>query len=590
MTQYTEEDYDLTEEEEEEEEDYDLTEEEEEEEDYDLSEEEEEEEDYDLSEEEEEEEEYDLSEEEEEEEEYDLSEEEEEEYTPITPDASQHTLIDEPTPYNAIAPQQDPSQTFASTTTGESLYNTTEDEQPTQSFTDTGFLNLTTEAFHIIPAQEVTIKEIAFSEPTKTIRKNTIAGLTKTIADMGVLNAIHVIQLEPLDEEVLEMLREEGEEIPPQYLLIDGLRRTFAALKSNHNTIPANVWVFKDVELGKKLAFELGVWLNRTQKHSWSETWDTYQLLESRTQLRPAMFEFLFQLGAGDALKLKEVMLGEYDEPKQWLLAEEKSLEQCYKALIKLRKEEDDLEKSDTTSFGDTNEEAQQLTQEGVGNSLTDDEVKELIEMGQDTDLMDVSDADFNEMNEDIVAVQTPGARTRTDPRVRKAVLLRDGFVCQTCGTGGPAFMDVVIVHHKWLVQFGGPDSIDNCITLCDTCHLTLHVIQYNKGRLAMVQSQFDEYPEDQQVRIKRILKLGQYAYSTSQKSGLSTDEIQEIAKAHAYAHRKPGENQAENLSAYLDWKKGSTTVEDQADANARVGDVGRGQARRQERRDETTT
>lgn len=564
MTQYTEEDYDLTEEEEEEE--YDLTEEEEEEE-YGLTEEEDEEE-------------YDLS----EEEEYDLAEEdkEEEEYTP-------DTLTDEPTPYSTTAPQQDPSQTFTSSTTGETLYDTTEDEQPTQSFTDAGFLNLTTDAFHIIPAQEVAIKEIAFSEPTKTIRKNTIAGLTKTVADMGVLNAIHVIQLEQLDEEVLEMLREEGEEVPPQYLLIDGLRRTFAALKSNHSTIPANVWVFKDVELGKKLAFELGVWLNRTQKHSWAETWDTYQLLESRTQLRPAMFEFLFQLGAGDALKLKEVMLGEYDEPKQWLLAEEKSLEQCYKALIKLRKEEDDLEKSDTTSFGDTNEEAQQLTQEGVESSLTDDEVKELIEMGQDTDLMDVSDADFNEMNEDIVAVQTPGARTRTDPRVRKAVLLRDGFVCQTCGTGGPAFMDVVIVHHKWLVQFGGPDSIDNCITLCDTCHLTLHVIQYNKGRLAMVQSQFDEYPEDQQVRIKRILKLGQYAYNTSQKSGLSTDEIQEIAKAHAYAHRKPGENQAENLSAYLDWKKGSTTVEDQADANARVGDVGKGQARRQERRGEAT-
>ena len=59
-------------------------------------------------------------------------------------------------------------------------------------------------------------------------------------------------------------------------------------------------------------------------------------------------------------MKLKDVMLCDYDEPYAMLLNNEKDLEACYKLLQKLRKEEDQLAKEDAT-FSDTVEEAKML-------------------------------------------------------------------------------------------------------------------------------------------------------------------------------------------------------------------------------------
>src|SRR5206468_13103673 len=51
-----------------------------------------------------------------------------------------------------------------------------------------------------------------------------------------------------------------------------------------------------------------------------------------------------------------------------------------------------------------------------------------------------------------------------------RAVLLRDGWRCQSCGS----FTNLQI-HHKEFRSRSGDDSEDNLITLCSVCHECLH-------------------------------------------------------------------------------------------------------------------
>jgi 5-methylcytosine-specific restriction endonuclease McrA len=64
--------------------------------------------------------------------------------------------------------------------------------------------------------------------------------------------------------------------------------------------------------------------------------------------------------------------------------------------------------------------------------------------------------------------------RLRLDPvsyeSLRKQVLRRDGWRCQSCGT-----MSNLEVHHKEFRSHCGQDSKENLITLCGRCHRTIH-------------------------------------------------------------------------------------------------------------------
>jgi 5-methylcytosine-specific restriction endonuclease McrA len=53
---------------------------------------------------------------------------------------------------------------------------------------------------------------------------------------------------------------------------------------------------------------------------------------------------------------------------------------------------------------------------------------------------------------------------------VRKQVLRRDGWTCQSCGKKSN-----LEVHHKQFRGRSGDDSEENLITLCTGCHLLLH-------------------------------------------------------------------------------------------------------------------
>lgn len=416
-------------------------------------------------------------------------------------------------------------------------------------------------SYTILPTIEVDINKIAYSTPMKDGRKETITGLTKSIRESGVLTPIDIILLPAPDEEMREMMEEEGE-VVPEYLLVSGLRRIFASLKNGIKTIPANIWDFKDKEQGQKACLELGLWLNRQQKHSWGEVWSLYQVLEEKSQIRPAMAEFLFQLEGGDAMKLKDVMLCEYPEIREELLAGTKTLEQSYKQLMKERKEEDELEMSDSKGLSDASDDTASIVDDnGEVDPLDNSQVMELMEMLDKKDEHGVSDDDFNELNsEEDVMIQDVKNRTFVDPLVKKSTLYRDNFKCICCGTGGVAFLDVIVFHHIIPVHAGGADTVENGATLCDTCHLTLHVAERNGGRLPMSKEQFDEYSDEQQNRIKNILRLAKVAYKADKLKGYSREEINKLARAAA-SHRMPGENIKENLSLYKEAHKNPKDV-----------------------------
>jgi 5-methylcytosine-specific restriction endonuclease McrA len=65
-------------------------------------------------------------------------------------------------------------------------------------------------------------------------------------------------------------------------------------------------------------------------------------------------------------------------------------------------------------------------------------------------------------------------ARLRLDPdhydHLRRQVLRRDGWRCQSCGT-----MSNLEVHHKEFRSQSGDDLEQNLITLCSACHATVH-------------------------------------------------------------------------------------------------------------------
>jgi 5-methylcytosine-specific restriction endonuclease McrA len=70
--------------------------------------------------------------------------------------------------------------------------------------------------------------------------------------------------------------------------------------------------------------------------------------------------------------------------------------------------------------------------------------------------------------------IRPKATRLQLDPllyeNLRQQILRRDGWRCQSCGT-----MSNLEVHHKQFRSHAGPDSGENMITLCSTCHASVH-------------------------------------------------------------------------------------------------------------------
>lgn len=396
----------------------------------------------------------------------------------------------------------------------------------------------------------INLKEVCISEPLKLGREQTMVGLTKSVKEMGVLTPIHVMTMEQVEDE-----DDEPDDMRNyKYILLDGLRRVFGALKNQVFEVDAIVWDFPDKEKGRQIALPLSLLLNRTQRRKWSEIWELFQILEMQSSVTPGTLEYLLQLEPGDAMKLKDCMLCDYEEVKECLLNNEKTLEQAYKLLQKLRKEENMLEKEETMGISNV-EEAQEIVGDASEGKegLSEQDVRELLEMA-DSDI-DVDNEDFGALNQGEDHHQKVGERERLDPALKQAVLSRDKFRCQICGVGGPAFLSVLAVHHKISVAAGGADALDNLVTLCLTDHIMVHVAERNGGKLQITKEEYDNSSPEEQERFKKILKLSKVIVEANKRKGFTREQIFENTKS-VMKHPMPGAGLAENRKAYVEAKK----------------------------------
>lgn len=421
-------------------------------------------------------------------------------------------------------------------------YGETKDGTEERAF---NLLSLTSDKFSL-STEVIKIGEIGLSEPTKRGRQKTMIGLTQSVKDMGILTPIHVMKV-----------AEEDATDDYKYVLIDGLRRMFGAIKNGMTEICATVWDFEDKEKGMELLLPLSLMLNRQQKRQWSEVWDLYRILELQSAITPGTLEFLLQLEAGDAMRLKDVMLCDYSEVKEALLSGEKNLDACYKMLQKMRKDEDQLGKDDATGFGDTVEGAEEVAGDVTEGSeqLTDQDVLELLEMADNLDDdSEVSSDDFNDMStpdSDFVDQQKVGERHPLDPALRQAVLARDDFTCRCCGIRMVGVrLGLIAAHHILPVHVGGKDTLENLVTLCTNCHISLHCIERNGGTIMMSEQDFNNLLPSEKSSLKRALKLARIAIAADKRRGMSKEQVAAVTR-DSVRHPMPGTNLKENMAIY---------------------------------------
>jgi len=81
-----------------------------------------------------------------------------------------------------------------------------------------------------------------------------------------------------------------------------------------------------------------------------------------------------------------------------------------------------------------------------------------------------------------VVEDQNSRRRNIISPRLRRAVLHRDGHCCHTPGCSHTQFLQI---HHRVPSIQGGSTELDNLVTLCSSCHRALHEREEDLGRAA---------------------------------------------------------------------------------------------------------
>lgn len=406
----------------------------------------------------------------------------------------------------------------------------------------TNLLRLTSDSY-TREFKRIKIKEIGFTDPVKKGRLETMTGLTSIIKDLGVLDPIDVMTVEDPDDDY-------------KYVLISGLRRVFGALKNNIEEIDAIVWDFKDKDRGTDLALYIGLLLNKHQRRNYGEIWHLYQVLELQSSITPGTLEYLLELESGDAMKLKDIMLCDYGEVKEALLSGEKNLDGAYKLLTKLRKEEDKLALEDSTGVDTAIDGVDEIAGDATSGQgqLSDQDVLDLLEMADDLDSTSIEDADFDDLNKGVDEMQKVGERHPLDPALKSAVLNRDKFKCKCCNFGGAAALGVLAVHHILPVHVGGKDTLDNLTTLCIRCHILLHVGERGGGKLQMTKEEFESYTEEEQLALKRVLKLAKVAVEADKRKNMSLEEVRKMT-TDDIRHPMPGAGLPEATRAYNEAK-----------------------------------
>lgn len=396
--------------------------------------------------------------------------------------------------------------------------------------------------------------DLSFSNPLKMARKETYIGLTKSIEELGILEPIHVMVTESYGEWLDESHKEDEVFEGTKYVVIDGFRRIYGGVKNGLKRCNAVIWDFEDREMGNRLLNPISLILNKRQKHSWKEIWGLYQILEMQAGFTPNTLEYLLQLDLGDAMRLKDIMLCKYDDIKDDLFQGKKTLIQCYNMLQKYRKDEDQLLNDDKTGISDVEDGEEIVVDSDEREALSDQEVREILEMDSEFS-GELSEEDFNELTGADIEPdrQKVGERHPLDPKLRAAVLTRDGYCCQASGVGEglpiELALSVLQVHHLVPVHCGGTDEMDNLITLDLSSHTLVHMIERNDGRLGMSKEDFDKLSDDRKEYLKKVLKIARYAVEANRRMGRSKKDIKKSAD-DSIRFKMPGVVQKENMEA----------------------------------------
>lgn len=407
----------------------------------------------------------------------------------------------------------------------------------------------------------ISISDIVIPTPIKDSRKETYLGLMRSVEELGVLVPIQVMVSEGFAEYVEEEGTEEGYE-GPKYVLLDGLRRIFALKKNGLDRVNAVIYDFDDKDKGSDMINIISSILNKTQRKSWSEIWYMYQVLEGQSALTPGNIEYLLQLEPGDAMKLKEVMTrkDEFPEPAEDLLSKKKTLQQAYNMLNKLMKEQDQLAKEDISGVSDIDETEGVVNEEGNDNKLSDDEVKEILDMEDSFD-GDLSEEDFDELMGNNLPDdrQTVGDRHPLDPALKAATLLRDGYCCQACGAGKGYPMKYALSflqsHHKISVANSGVDTEENIVTLCQNCHTTVHTLLKSGMKFGISKEEFDKLPESTKNTMKTVMRIAKVDWEAGRRLGKNRDDFRKD-NINSSKFKMPGTDLSENMRAIQQGKE----------------------------------
>lgn len=387
-----------------------------------------------------------------------------------------------------------------------------------------------------ITYQMIDIDKIIISEFKKVSRQDTLIGLSGVVEEWGVVSPIHVMTLED----------------PDSYLLLQGLRRIFGAVRSGMQKIPAMVWDFSDKQEGKQMAHVLSLMINRSQRFTPKEMWEQMKILEENG-LSPGLIEYLLQMSPGDAMKLKDVMLSdaEYWEIRDNLMKNYVTIDAAYRKLCNERRKENRLAKEDALVI-----EGNEVSEDTISDEqrLSVDDVKELLDLVD----KDVSDQDLESLDRSSEfmgrTVQDPKDRKPVDPKIKQAVFIRDGFKCRCCGIGGHSgWLGVLVYHHVIPVFLGGEDSVQNGICCCSNCHLNIHL--YIFGKLSVDLTKLEE---NEKKIFKNIFKFGNIIIEAMKRVGMSKDQAYQ-ADASSRRHLYPGEGLKENKEAFENFQKGGS-------------------------------
>lgn len=399
-----------------------------------------------------------------------------------------------------------------------------------------------------ITTEMIKLENLIPSNFKKQSRTKTIIGLNGTVSQWGVINPVHVMKLEDDD----------------CYLILDGLRRVYAAMKCGMKEVECRIWDFEDKVEGKKLANVISLMINRSERFRPAEQWNMLQILEDVNDLSPTLLEYLLQLDAGQAMKLKDVMLCELDyvEIRDKLLDGELDIESAYKKLCNERKKENRLQRDDNTAIENTIADIDEVNKQAENRRLSDDEVHDLLELANtNADGKDMSELDMTDEIRGSDKFQTTDERHPVDPAIRQGTFIRDDFHCRCCGVGGVQWLGVLVFHHAVPVYAGGPDTIDNGLTLCQNCHMTLH--NYIQGK---VQVQMENLSESQKTTFKNIFKYGNIALSAVKSKGIKRSDLAALDKTgtqHAYPDAHIKENTIMYNQAQLNRTTPETSNED---------------------------